>query len=62
MAAGTTPGVISAQVGEVNKIDFKAVNGLEGVEHSLGYIVNEIEKHFHNREWFLLLILDNHRL
>jgi hypothetical protein len=30
------------------KIDNLAVNGLTGIENSLAYKVNEIEKHFHN--------------
>jgi len=32
------------------KIDKQAVNGLLGVEDSLAYKVNELERHFHNRE------------
>jgi len=35
------------------KIDDQAVDGLAGVEDSLAYKVNEIERHFHSRErWF----------
>lgn len=35
------------------KIDNLAINGLEGVEGSLGYKVDTIEKHLHNNEkWF----------
>ena len=33
-----------------NKIDGSAISGLAGVEDSLGYCVNEIEKHLHNEE------------
>ena len=38
---------------ETQKIDKKAVDGLVGVNNSLAYKVNEIEKHLHNSEqWF----------
>lgn len=38
---------------ELDKLDTRAVNGLEGVADSLSYKVEEIERHFHNREfWF----------
>lgn len=41
------------QSGEIEKIDDLAVDGLLGVENSLAYKVNEIEKHFHSIErWF----------
>lgn len=37
----------------IRKIDEKAVLGLLGTNNSLAYKVHEIEKHFHNREyWF----------
>jgi len=40
-------------IGEVEKIDSEATDGLLGVHDSLAYRVAEIEKHFHNRErWF----------
>ncbi len=32
------------------KIDDFPTNGLEGVEDSLAYRINEVERHFHNRE------------
>lgn len=35
---------------EVQKIDDKAVDGLDGVANSLAFKVHEIEKHFHNSE------------
>lgn len=38
---------------EINKIDKKTTDGLSGVNNSLSYRVEEIEKHFHGREkWF----------
>lgn len=38
---------------DINKIDNLATDGLSGVSNSLAYRVEEIEKHFHNREkWF----------
>ena len=44
--------LVSAQVGEVDKIDLKVTNGLAGVYDSLAYRVHEIEKHVHNREYW----------
>lgn len=41
---------IIRQSGTSPKIDDQAVNGLLGVENSLAYEVNEIEKHIHNWE------------
>lgn len=38
------------QVTRLRKIDEAIVDGLTGAEDSLAYKVNEIEKHFHNRE------------
>jgi hypothetical protein len=39
--------------GDSGKIDSRATNGLAGASNSLAYRVHEIEKHFHNREfWF----------
>lgn len=38
---------------ETDKIDGVAVDGLSGVEDSLAYEVNEIEKHHHNWERFM---------
>lgn len=35
-----------------DKIDGLAVNGLGGVSNSLAFKVHEIEKHFHNREYW----------
>lgn len=44
-------GSVSQQ--ELEKIDKLATDGLDGVNNSLSYRVEEIEKHFHNREkWF----------
>ena len=43
-------GVMSSISGETDKIDGAAVDGLAGVEHSVGYMLGEIERHFHNRE------------
>ena len=41
------------EIGRLKKIDEAEVNGLLGVHNSLAYKVHEIEKHFHNREyWF----------
>ena len=41
------------QSGEIDKLDDLAVDGLSGVEDSLAYKVEEIEKHFHSIErWF----------
>lgn len=38
---------------EIQKIDNRETDGLLGVEDSLSYRVNEVERHFHNREkWF----------
>lgn len=38
---------------ETDKIDTDASDGLSGVYNSLSYRVEELEKHFHNRErWF----------
>ena len=38
---------------EINKIDSAITTGLLGVEDSLGYRIEEIEKHFHSNErWF----------
>jgi len=36
----------------IKKIDELATNGLAGVHNSLAYRVHEIEKHFHNREYW----------
>ena len=43
--------VVSAQ-GYGLKIDGAAVSGLAGTSNSLAYRVEEIEKHFHNREYW----------
>ena len=41
------------EIGTIRKIDEKATLGLAGVKNSLAYRVEELEKHFHNREyWF----------
>jgi len=37
---------------DISKIDSRAVDGLLGVEDSLAYKVEEIEKHLHNREYW----------
>lgn len=38
---------------QTEKIDNKETDGLTGVNNSLAYRVNEIERHFHNRDvWF----------
>lgn len=38
---------------ETDKIDLVATNGLLGVDDSLAYRMNELERHFHNAEkWF----------
>ena len=41
------------RLSQCDKIDYQAVNGLLGVEDSLSYKVHEIEKHFHNRMYWL---------
>jgi len=39
--------------GYTEKIDSAATDGLTGVDNSLGYRIEEIEKHFHNQEvWY----------
>ena len=35
-----------------DKIDAAAIDGLSGTKNSLAYKVHEIEKHFHNREYW----------
>ena len=38
---------------ETNKIDIRATDGLLGAENSLAFRIEEIEKHFHNKErWY----------
>lgn len=52
-AAPASAGAIKIVDGYTQKIDNLAVDGLAGVSNSLSYRVEEIEKHFHNREkWF----------
>ena len=43
-------GALTSISAETDKIDAAASDGLAGVADSLAYRVNEIEKHFHNRE------------
>lgn len=41
------------QSGEIDKIDDLAIDGLSGVDHSLAYMLEELERHFHSVErWF----------
>jgi hypothetical protein len=48
MTIGHTPGN-----GELEKIDRKTVDGLEGVSNSLAYKVHEVERHLHSAaSWF----------
>ena len=43
-------GALTGISDETDKIDDAAVDGLAGTEHSIGYMLGEIERHFHNRE------------
>lgn len=43
-------GVLSSISDETDKIDQAAIDGLTGTADSVGYLLNEIERHFHNRE------------
>ena len=43
-------GVLSSISDETDKIDGAASDGLSGVANSLSYRIQEIERHFHNRE------------
>jgi hypothetical protein len=41
------------RIEEIRKIDLRAIDGLVGVSGTLGYDVNEMERHFHNTgHWF----------
>lgn len=45
---------------ETDKIDAAIIDGLSGASNSLGYKVEEIEKHLHNREkWFGVAAVTN---
>lgn len=43
-------GALTSISDETDKIDIAAADGLAGVDNSLGYMIKEIERHFHNRE------------
>ena len=43
-------GALTSISDETDKIDGAAVDGLTGVEHSVAYMLGEIERHFHNVE------------
>lgn len=47
------PGLTVAQNAELLKIDSALADGLDGANNSLSYKVHELEKHFHNREFWI---------
>jgi len=51
-AGAPAAGDISGIKAQTDKIDAAATNGLAGTSNSLAYRVHEIEKHFHNREYW----------
>jgi hypothetical protein len=48
------------RIEELLKIDLRAISGLSGVSGTLGYDINEIERHFHNvgRFWGAVAVPD----